>query len=103
MIVDDRARGAKPPAAARGGGQRATPRRSVGLWLAVAVLCLASGGIFGAAIRGPGAETTAAAVPPPACCRRQSRPRGSRSIRRRKGRPWSPPATGSAWAKRRCC
>jgi tRNA A-37 threonylcarbamoyl transferase component Bud32 len=65
MIVDEsRARSKPPPAPAPAAAGAQLPRRSVGLWLAVAVLCLASGGIFGAAIRSPGVERVAAATPP---------------------------------------
>ena len=68
MIVDESRARAKPssatPATATATGAQ-PPRRSVGLWLGAAVLCLASGGI-GAAIRSPGGETVVAAVPPPA-------------------------------------
>ena len=65
LIVDEsraHAKATTPPATAAG----AQPaRRSTALWVAVAALCLASGGLFGAVIRGAGAEPTAAATPPP--------------------------------------
>jgi len=67
MIVDESRARAKPPALPAAAVARAPlPRRSAAPWVAVAVLCLVSGGLFGAAIRGSGAEPTAAATPPPA-------------------------------------
>ena len=58
-LVDDRGRIARAVQAggpARGSGRpaRTLPRRSAGLWVAVAVLCLASGGLFGRGDPQPG-------------------------------------------------
>ena len=68
MIADESRARAKPPALPAGAGaaDAPLPRQSIALWVAVAALCLASGGLLGAALRGPGADTTAAAPPAPA-------------------------------------
>ena len=65
MIVDESRARAKPPAPPPAPAGAQQPRRSAALWVAVAALCLAAGGLFGATIRGSGAETTAVAAAPP--------------------------------------
>jgi tRNA A-37 threonylcarbamoyl transferase component Bud32 len=66
VIVDESRGRAKPPALPAAAARAQLSRRSAALWVTVAALCLVSGALLGAALRGSGAEPAVAAAPPPA-------------------------------------